>query len=397
MPPLHRLILLALALASTPALAASTAAQAEHTRLADEMKRLSGRNAWKGVDDAYRRLEKLAAEEGEALTYRDHYLGASAARELGDINAVYTRLQRALALEKTEEVTSWLADLNQNFGQIDLSIDAKYPGDRTLTISEMPFDPSQRRVIEAAQLSLQESRVYQGILPLGAYKFGEKEFTIAAGGAAAQTVRLEAQSVRGDSASGGLSYAGPRVDVGVSFTSAGDPALVGQPGAFSGLGGRLGVGWEVGFSTKVGLVAQVGYHSLFAGADEALASTGEDGWQVEAAGSTMHLGFGWLAGAVRLGDLRVAAGPVYAIGRAASMGTGNFEGDTGVSSPVSELQVGTIRGAGGELGVFYGFLNTDRIQSGLGLHAGAFSDGARMYPWAQLAFTIAPAAYRRDG
>lgn len=394
MPPLHRLILLALALSSAPALAASSAAEAERTRLADEMKRLSSRNAWKGVDDAYRRLETLAAEEGVALTYRDHFLGASAARELGDTNAVYVRLQRALALEKTEEVTSWLADLNQNFGQIVLRIDSKYPGDRSLTISEMPFDPAQRRVIEAAQLALQESRTYTGILPVGSYTFGDKTFDIAAGGAAAKEVVLEAKSMRDDAGGGGLSYAGPRLDLGVSFTSGSalsDEALVDKVG---GLGGRVGLGWEVGFSTKVGLVAQVGYHALLGDASSSCVSEAGNTSQ-DLPRDSMQLGYGWLAGALRLGDLRLAAGPSYSLGYLkASTGTGC--GDSGVSSLPTPYG-GMVFGPGAELGVFYGFLNSDKIQSGLGLHAGAFSDGDRLYPWAQLAFTLAPAAYRRDG
>ncbi len=397
MPPLHRLILLAFALSSAPALAASTAAEAERTRLADEMKRLSSRNAWKGVDDAYRRLETLAAEEGVALTYRDHFLGASAARELGDTNAVYVRLQRALALEKTEEVTSWLADLNQNFGQIVLRIDSKYPGDRSLTISEMPFDPAQRRVIEAAQLALQESRTYTGILPVGSYTFGDKKFDIAAGGAAAQEVVLEAKSMRDDAGEGGLSYAGPRLDLGVSFTVAGEPTEANSPSSFSGVGARLGVGFEFGFSTKVGLLTEVGYHGLLWGSDPASSPTQGD-WEVDQVSARMNLGYGWLAGALRLGDLRLALGPTFSLGRASAMGTGTVPDGSGVSGgTVWEAKDATVYGPGAELGVFYGFLNSDKTQSGLGLHGGAFSDGDRLYPWAQLAFTLAPAAYRRDG
>lgn len=400
MPPLHRLILLSLALGATPAFAASTAGEAEHTRLADEMKRLSGRNAWKGVDDAYKRLEALAADEGLTLTYRDHFLGASAARELGDINAVYTRLQRALALEKTEEVTSWLADLNQNFGQISLRIDSKYPGDRSLSISEMPFDPAQRRVIEAAQLALQQSRTYQGILPLGSYTFGDKTFTIDAGGAAAKEYVLEAQSVRGGSdGGGGLSYAGPRIDLGLSFSKVQTTGDVAEVDDFAGVGGRIGLGWEIGFSTKVGLVAQVGYHNLFGAGGEHLVQDA-NGWVVDTGRNNLHLGYGWLAGALRLGDLRLAAGPTIALGRFEGHSSGTYEAATGVEEYTQSVN-GSFYGPGAELGVFYGFTNFGKLQSGIGLHAGAYTDDARMYPWAQLAFTIAPAAYaptnRRDG
>lgn len=409
MPPLHRLIPLALVLASVPAYAQSSAAEAEHTRLTDEMKRLTARNAWKGVDDAYRRMEALSADEGVKLTYRDHWMGAVAARELGDLNAVYSRLQRAAALEKTDEVASWMADLNQNYGQVKLRIDNKYPGDRTLAIGEMPFDPAQRRVIEAAQLALTQTRVYEGILPVGAYTFGDQTFNLESGGGATKEVTLQPKSVRdnsegGGGGGGGLSYAGPRIDLGVSFTVAGEPtsAPEAQGGGFSGVGGRLGLGWEVGFTTRIGLLAEVGYHSLFAGAPDMSAPDGsatELEYWADPVGSTLHMGYGWLAGAVRLGDLRVAAGPVYGVGVASTMGWADGSDDDGVSytqRSVAHTQ-GLIRAGGAELGLFYGFLNMGSLQGGLGFHAGAMTDTGRWYPWGQLAFTLAPAAYRRDG
>ena len=270
------------------------------------MKRLTARNAWKGVDDAYRRMEALVADQGVVLTYRDHYMGAVAARELGDLNAVYTRLQRAEAVEATEEVKGWMADLNQNYGQVKLRIDNKYPGDRTLAIGEMPFDPAQRRVIEAAQIALNDTRTYEGILPLGKYTFGDQTFDLAAGAPLVEAT-LAAKSMRdsGDGGGGGgLSYAGPRVDLGVSFTSAGTPTSSPelQGAGFSGIGGRVGLGWELGFTTRVGLVAQVGYHSLFAGAPDVSppdATTGELSYWAEPTGSTLHMGYGWLAGLPR--------------------------------------------------------------------------------------------------
>lgn len=407
MPPLHRLIPLALLLASAPVYAQTSASEAEHTRLTDDMKRLSARNAWKGVDDAYRRMETLAAEKGVVLTYRDHYMGAVAARELGDLNSVYTRLQRAEAVEATEEVKGWMADLNQNYGQVKLRIDNKYPGDRTLAIGEMPFDPAQRRVIEAAQIALNDSRSYEGILPLGSYTFGDQTFELPAGAPPVEAT-LAAKSMRdtGDSGGGGggLSYAGPRVDLGLSFTSAGTPSSSPelQGAGFSGVGGRVGLGWELGFTTRVGLVAEVGYHSLFAGAPDVAppdATTGELSYWADPVGSTLHMGFGWLAGAFRLGDLRIAAGPVYGVGVASTMGWADGSDGDGVSytqRSVAHTQ-GLIRAGGAELGLFYGFLNVGTLQGGVGLHAGAMTDTGRWYPWGQLAFTLAPAAYRRDG
>lgn len=404
--PRH-LLALALLLSSAPALAQSSAAEAEHVRLTEEMKRLTGRNAWRGVDESYRRLEALE-EQGVKLTYRDHYMGAVAARELGDVNAVYIRVKRAQSVEDTEEIRSWVADLDANFGEVHLKADGKYSGDRSLNVAEMPFDPGQRRVIEAAQVAVRDSRVYDGILPLGAYTFGGQTFEVVAG-AAPVTRTLQAQSMRDqDGGGGGLSYVGPRVDLGLAVGMAGEPNSADQADGFGGMGGRIGLGVELGLSTRFGVVAQVGYHNLYSGAPEgtpptlsALDDTTSTSWVAPPTRNNLQLGFGWLAGAVRLGDLRIAAGPTYAVGVAKAVGSVPDDGGgaTGSSdgSTAQQYLSGKVRVGGAELGLFYGFLNFGNLQSGVGLHAGAFTDSGRWYSWGQLAFTLAPAAYRRDG
>lgn len=400
MPAIFRLIPLVLLLAAPAAMAQSSAAEAEHTRLTEEMKRLSGRSAWKGVDDAYKRLEALATDDPTVkLSYRDHYMGAVASRELGDINSVYVRLKRAVAAEANEEVTGWLGDIEQNFGPVKLKVDGKYPGDSSLVVAEMPFDPGQRRVIEAAQVVLSQSRLYEGILPLGKYTFGGREFEVVAGGATVAEITLEAQSVRGGSGGGGLSYVGPRLDLGAVFTSSTAPGTDAstQPGAFSGAGARVGVGVELGFSTRVGVLAEVGYHNLLVGSSDVDVDA-DVPYTLEA--PSMHMGFGWLAAAYRIGDLRIAAGPVLGVGTHQASGAVTVD-ESLVSAGSATESYGTYSGnlvaAGGELGLFYGFLNFGNLQGGLGFHAGAQSSSSRWYPWGQLAFTLAPAAYRRDG
>lgn len=399
MSPLTRLLPLALLLYAGNGFAQS-ADEAERVRLSEEMKRLSSRNAWRGVDESYRRLEALEAK-GVVIGYKDHWLGAVAARELGDLNAVYVRLRKAKAVENTEEVNGWLSDIVANYGPVKLKVDPKFGGDASLAVSEMPFAPDQRRAIEAAQQALASSRGYDGLLPLGAYTFGGEGFTIVAGGGTLVEKTLQPSAVRtgGD---GGLSYVGPRLDLGLSYlktTAPADDTL--QAAAFGGAGARLGVGVELGFTTQLGMVVEVGYQNLFSGAPEV-----PEGYASQ--GTAMHMGYGWLGLAYRVGDLRLAAGPVYGIGAAHTTGMNGYCAaasddpsclgvQTNSESADYAPLTGRIRAAGGELGVFYGFLNFGSLQSGLGLHAGALSDSERWYPFGQLAFTLAPAAYRRDG
>ena len=68
----------------------NAASEAEHTRLAQEMRSLSDRGAWRGVEANYERMLGLE-RRGVVLSYEDHLLGAQAARDLGRITQVYQR------------------------------------------------------------------------------------------------------------------------------------------------------------------------------------------------------------------------------------------------------------------------------------------------------------------
>ena len=77
---------------SGPAMAMSKAeAKAEHVRLSEDMRRLAKRAHWRGVDRSYRSMEGLLKKD-VVLRYDDHFLGAQAARELGNVTLVYRRL-----------------------------------------------------------------------------------------------------------------------------------------------------------------------------------------------------------------------------------------------------------------------------------------------------------------
>ena len=81
-------------------------AKAEQVRLSEDMRRLAKRAHWRGVDRSYRSMEALTRKD-VVLGYDDHFLGAQAARELGNVTLVYRRLVKAKAVNATPDVTNW--------------------------------------------------------------------------------------------------------------------------------------------------------------------------------------------------------------------------------------------------------------------------------------------------
>ncbi len=156
-------------------------AEAEHERLSDEMDRLAERNVWAGVERKYRELERLGVE----LTEEDYLHGATAARELGDMLSCYRRLKEAARLGGSKEVVDWLWDIDNNYGQVELiSVPAR---SAELSAKEMPFDPNQRKAVEAAIKSAKEDGIFVGMLPKGEYVFAGQPFKIEPG----VSVRIE--------------------------------------------------------------------------------------------------------------------------------------------------------------------------------------------------------------
>ncbi len=170
-------LLLALALAH-PVHAERASVAAERHRLSEEMRSLSMRSHWQGVDDHY---QELLALRGAELTYDDHWLGAQASSALGDVQATWDRLKRALDVNFTDEALTWWATLSAQYGEVRLVVKPTYGGSATLTIAEMPVALDQRATIEKAQQMLQEEGSYVGLLPLGQYQLGERSFEVLGG------------------------------------------------------------------------------------------------------------------------------------------------------------------------------------------------------------------------
>jgi hypothetical protein len=159
-----------------------TVAEAEHTRLYDEMRRLSKRNAWKGVEAAFIELEALSIKRPEEvqLNYNDLWLGAQSGRAMGKTTATYERLLKAKELDASREVIEWLSDWDDTYGRVDLHVIKEKRSDEDLILipAAMPFAPDERAAIETAQAKLMEEGEFEGLLPKGEYSFGKKTFTV---------------------------------------------------------------------------------------------------------------------------------------------------------------------------------------------------------------------------
>jgi hypothetical protein len=374
----------------------AAAAQAEHTRLSEEMRKLASRNAWMGVEKGY--LNMLNVEkQGAVLTYDDHMLGAQAARALGDTTAVYDRLLRARSKKKTDEVAAWIADIEGSYGRVELLKDVKWAGTLTLTPDEMPFAPDQRAVIAVAFEAIKTKGEYKGLLPFGGYSLAGQHFEVKPGGELA-VAALKAEGKSGNKVQTHERRDGLRFDLGPLYSVVGDPKTDEGPEGFSGYGVRAGLGWEVELARPVGLVLQAGYQGTLAGSANEPAELYGTTVNANAKGDSLHLFF--VSGGVAVWptkNLSISVGPSWSIGGAHITGApagGCLEGQSAVACENATAEA-TVMPVGGSAGLFYGFAGfpgMKRSRSGVSLNGGAVADSTRLYPWAQLAFTIAPSS-----
>ena len=409
MSALMRLAPLVMLVASAPAFAADAAAEAEHTRLAEEMRRLAGRNAWRGVDIAYRNMLELESK-GVQLSYDDHWVGAQAARDLGRITDVYDRLIRARATEKREECQNWINQIDASYGRAKVAVDDRWEGEANLAPKQVPFAPDQRAAIGAAQGILKNTGLYEGLLPYGEYTVGDKTFTVTAEGVAELTLAPEGVArTRAPRTSNGRRD-GMRVDLGGGVMQAGTPSdaakLGVQADGFGGAAWRAGIGWEVELKERLGVMAQVGYQGLLGGSegssavDDLVANPRTDPTQ-----NSMQMLYVWGGATFWAGDLGLSFGPTWAGGRAQTAGTlnGCVEGSGsectssgaayGADGASGTRVSGNVYTGGATLGVTYNLFDFPGMKNGRGgisLYGGAQSDLVRLYPWGQVAFSIAP-------
>ncbi len=175
---MHRamLLLALLASAAPPSARAGTRDEGELMRIMEDLEGLAERQVWNGVDRNYVKLLEL---EDVAIPRDIHLTGAAAARALGDMNAAYERLERANAIERTEEVDGWLQEIRETYAKVELVLEPA----RSVALSAeaMPFDPSQRQTVERAIEAMREDGYFLGLLPEGVYYLGGERFEVTAG------------------------------------------------------------------------------------------------------------------------------------------------------------------------------------------------------------------------
>jgi hypothetical protein len=135
-------------------------AAAEVDRLREELLLLARKNAWTGVERTYLAMEALGGGE---LLGSDHWTGALAAADRGDVGLVTQRLRAALATgEAVPGAREWLSDLGLRYGRVVLEA-----GD--LAPVEAPFAPDERAAVAYAAGRLAEEGRFEGWLPAGRY------------------------------------------------------------------------------------------------------------------------------------------------------------------------------------------------------------------------------------
>jgi hypothetical protein len=149
--------------------------EAEHARISDEMDRLAERKAWTGVDRLYRKLETLQVEP----SLNDYMLGAYASRELGEVIEVRDRLKSAARTHQSKEIVEWLWKIDNTYGRVELV--SVPPRSTTLEAGVMPFDPDQRKAVEAAIRSVSDDGMFVGMLPEGEFTFSGQQFKVEPG------------------------------------------------------------------------------------------------------------------------------------------------------------------------------------------------------------------------
>ncbi len=150
------------------------ARQAEYNRLAEEIQRLARRNAWAGVERYYAQLEAT----GVPIEFDELVTGAHAARALGDARHMRERLDTAKDLRESRDVIEWLAQIDADFGAVTLLCDPEWKHRPALSTEAMPFDPNLARAVQFAIKQVADSCTFEGLLPAGAYRFGDHAFQV---------------------------------------------------------------------------------------------------------------------------------------------------------------------------------------------------------------------------
>jgi hypothetical protein len=391
-------------LALTPRFAGAAddrvALEAEHTRLSEEMRMLAARNAWRGVEDSYGKLEALQ-DRGVEPTVDDVWFGAQAARSLGDLSTAYARLKTAQSLGSNDAIDQWVQEIESSYGPVELSVDAttrdrscsRRRRCRSIPRAAGPSSPRRRASPRRARTagSCRTGSTRSEIVPSRSASDGSVASVALVGRGPASPEESVVKAT------------GARAVVGVGVTDVGDSTDDSlQPLGFLGGSVRVGVGAELQIAKGMGWFAEAGYHGTVANPRD------QDGEPLVARDSVglrpnvLHLGYGWTGLVVHGGDVALSIGPTIAIGGGGITGVADGcttdcagFGDADSQALAYQRLSGTVSAAGGSVGALWQLMDVGRMAGGLDLVTGVYYDGARTYGWATVAYAISPAARRR--
>jgi hypothetical protein len=376
-----------------PTVAQAECDESEKVRLSGEIKKLAQRNAWTGVERSYAAL----LNTGCVLNFKENQLGAESARYLGKTWEMYERLAAAKDLDPQPPILESLSGLDANYGRVEIRGDARRRP--VLSREAMPFAPDQRKSIEWAIEVVTGTGSFKGMLPLGDYVVGEIPFSVAAG---EEFLIVQVGKQKRDKGSGGdrpeseglVNWAGLVATVGPNFMltpEPGSPVVDSNgrhqfaPDSTFASGVQLQIGGEIGLTyaaPEAGIAATIGYGG---------------GYGVD----TMHQFSGWLAGVVRPGELRIAAGPTWSLFSGSGTGLAQWfdVGHDAQSDPNSGIRYqGYSWGGGGAASVGLGVMDIgDTMKGFVELGGGWTSDGARSFSGFGLRVGIVPAVSRFEG
>jgi hypothetical protein len=155
--------------------------------------------------------------------------------------------------------------------------------------------------------------------------------------------------------------------------------------ASASLGGRAGLGYEFFLKKGWSFMIEGGWHGGFAGSTDGSTSPDLNVAVQDPASKGIQSVYGWAAPTWYYDDLAITIGPTYSYVRAQAVS---------VDPDVDGAFTGNLTCGGATASIFYGLFDTPGIansRSGFSAAAGVFVSKSMMtFPWAQVAFTIAP-------
>lgn len=124
------------------------------------------------VNAAYERLLNLYIGSPENLSRQDHFKGARAAFALGDAQKAYERFQNAEHVATDPETIQYVEGIENRFGHVHITIPRGQQGDFELLPHPDPIDDALDYAIAFANKKLNETRTFDGFLPVSTWHDG---------------------------------------------------------------------------------------------------------------------------------------------------------------------------------------------------------------------------------